>query len=59
MILVQNMGDANIQVLRWDGLTLQDTGSASRPPAAPLAFAPLRARERDRGQVLHSHNVGM
>jgi len=38
MILVQNMGDANIQVLRWDGLTLQDTGQRIKTAGGPAGI---------------------
>jgi DNA-binding beta-propeller fold protein YncE len=37
-ILVQNMGDGNIQVLRWDGSTLQDTGQRIKTTGGPAGI---------------------
>jgi DNA-binding beta-propeller fold protein YncE len=37
-ILVQNMGDANIQVLRWDGSNLQDTGQRIKTAGGPAGI---------------------
>jgi DNA-binding beta-propeller fold protein YncE len=37
-ILVQNMGDKDIQVLRWDGSTLQDTGQRIKTNGGPAGI---------------------
>jgi hypothetical protein len=37
-ILVQNMGDKEIQVLRWDGSTLQDTGQRIKTNGGPAGI---------------------